>query len=392
MLQEQVRRRRGGVRARAGARSATILTRWTMRVYSRMQHCAWDGLADRFAAIAPGARARARRGRSGTPRAVPAAGDAAAAAGVAARRAGDVGAAARHAAPRSAPRPRPRPRRTDACASASYRPISATHRDRAPPGRLLRAARSVADRHVRLQPAARRGREPDRPAYRACVRAFCRRQRADDRRRSPSASATIGIAVLVDLNGYTTHARSEIFVHRAAPVQVSWLGYLGTLGAPWYDYVITDRFATPEDQQGFFTERFLYHAALPTARATGKREVAREAPSRAACGLPPAGFVFCCFNTPYKILPPVFDVWMRLLARVPGKRAVAVARLSGGLRQPAPRSRRARHRSAAAGHRAARLASASISPATRMPICLSTPRRTMPERRRTTPCSWACRC
>ncbi len=125
------------------------------------------------------------------------------------------------------------------------------------------------------------------------------------------------IAVLVDLNGYTTYARSEIFVRRAAPVQVSWLGYLGTLGAPWYDYLITDRFATPEDQQDFFTERFLYmpHCYCP---GDGKREVAREIPSREACGLPPAAFVFCCFNTPYKILPPVFDVWMRLLARVPG--------------------------------------------------------------------------
>jgi predicted O-linked N-acetylglucosamine transferase (SPINDLY family) len=126
-----------------------------------------------------------------------------------------------------------------------------------------------------------------------------------------------GIDILIDLNGYTTHARSEIFALRAAPVQISWLGYLGTLGAPWYDYVITDRFATPDDQQPFFTERFLPmpHCCAPSDT---RRSVAAVAPSRADCGLPERGLVFCCFNTPYKILPPVFDVWMRLLAAVPG--------------------------------------------------------------------------
>jgi predicted O-linked N-acetylglucosamine transferase (SPINDLY family) len=125
-----------------------------------------------------------------------------------------------------------------------------------------------------------------------------------------------GIDILIDLNGYTTHARSEIFALRPAPVQVNWLGYLGTLGAAWYDYVITDGFATPGDQQAFFTERFLTmpHCCAPS----DTRRVAAAVPSREACGLPAQGFVFCCFNTPYKILPPMFDVWMRLLREVPG--------------------------------------------------------------------------
>ena len=124
------------------------------------------------------------------------------------------------------------------------------------------------------------------------------------------------IDILIDLNGYTTHARSEIFAQRPAPVQINWLGYLGTLGAPWYDYVITDRFVTPEDQQAFFTERFLPmpHCCAPS----DTRRVAAAVPSREACGLPAQGFVFACFNAPYKILPPVFDVWMRLLGAVPG--------------------------------------------------------------------------
>ena len=126
-----------------------------------------------------------------------------------------------------------------------------------------------------------------------------------------------GIDILIDLNGYTTHARPEIFVLRPAPIQISWLGYLGTLGAAWYDYVITDGFATPADQQNFFSERFLAmpHCLFPSDPS---RAVAAAVPSRANCGLPEDGFVFCCFNTPYKILPPVFDVWMRLLREVPG--------------------------------------------------------------------------
>ena len=125
------------------------------------------------------------------------------------------------------------------------------------------------------------------------------------------------IEVLLDLNGYTTYAKSEILALRPAPVQINWLGYLGTLGAPWYDYVLTDRFAGPPALQPFFTERFLY---LPDCYCPSdtKRSVAARAPERAACGLPEQGLVFCCFNSSYKILPEVFDVWMRLLQQVPG--------------------------------------------------------------------------
>jgi predicted O-linked N-acetylglucosamine transferase (SPINDLY family) len=123
--------------------------------------------------------------------------------------------------------------------------------------------------------------------------------------------------LLIDLNGYTTHAKSELFALRPAPVQLSWLGYLGTLGAPWYDYVITDRFVTPPATQVFFSERFAY---LPECYCPSdtKRPVAVPAPDRAACRLPETGFVFCCFNNSYKILPAMFDVWMRLLRAVPG--------------------------------------------------------------------------
>jgi predicted O-linked N-acetylglucosamine transferase (SPINDLY family) len=146
-----------------------------------------------------------------------------------------------------------------------------------------------------------------------------------------------GIEVLIDLNGYTTHAKSELFALRPAPVQISWLGYLGTLGAPWYDYVLTDRFACPAELQGFFTERFLY---LPDCYCPSdtQRPIAPVAPTRATCGLPEHGLVFCCFNNCYKILPPVFAVWMRLLAQVPGSvlwLSPAVATAHANLRREA---------------------------------------------------------
>ncbi|HUH91967.1 MAG TPA: hypothetical protein VL742_02330, partial [Casimicrobiaceae bacterium] len=91
----------------------------------------------------------------------------------------------------------------------------------------------------------------------------------------------------------------------------------GTLGAPWYDYVLADRFVAPPQLQRFFTESFLY---LPDCYCPSdtKRPIASVVPSRAGCGLPEGGFVFSCFNQSYKILPKMFSLWMRLLATVPG--------------------------------------------------------------------------
>jgi predicted O-linked N-acetylglucosamine transferase (SPINDLY family) len=125
------------------------------------------------------------------------------------------------------------------------------------------------------------------------------------------------IAILIDRNGYTLNAREAIFALRPAPIQINCIGYPGTLGAPWYDYIFTDRFSLPEHLQRFYTERPLYmpHMAFPSDTT---RLPAGPPPARAACGLPESGFVFCCFNNAYKILPEVFALWMRLLAAVPG--------------------------------------------------------------------------
>jgi predicted O-linked N-acetylglucosamine transferase (SPINDLY family) len=126
-----------------------------------------------------------------------------------------------------------------------------------------------------------------------------------------------GIDILVDLKGYTQHARPRIAAYRPAPVQVSWLGYPATMGAPFIDYIVVDSFIVPPDEQPNFTERLVH---LPGCyQVNGRnREVAASAPSRPECGLPPGGFVFCSFNNTYKITPDVFAAWMRLLAAVPG--------------------------------------------------------------------------
>jgi protein O-GlcNAc transferase len=121
------------------------------------------------------------------------------------------------------------------------------------------------------------------------------------------------IDIAVDLKGLTKGARPRIFAMRAAPVQVNFLGYPFTMGAPYVDYLIADK--TLVADPAHYTEKILYmpHSYQPNDDA---RAIAQSAPSRAELGLPEQGFVFCCFNISYKITPSVFDVWMRLLARV----------------------------------------------------------------------------
>ena len=126
-----------------------------------------------------------------------------------------------------------------------------------------------------------------------------------------------GIDVAVDLKGYTAFARPGIFAHRPAPVQASYLGYPGTLGAPFIDYLIADPFLVPQTEQRFYTESIAY---LPDSYQVNdrRRQVAAHLPTRAEACLPEDGFVFCCFNASWKITPRLLDVWMRLLATVPG--------------------------------------------------------------------------
>jgi predicted O-linked N-acetylglucosamine transferase (SPINDLY family) len=125
------------------------------------------------------------------------------------------------------------------------------------------------------------------------------------------------IDIAVDLGGFTSDTRTDIFAYRAAPVQVNYLGYPGTMGTDYYDYILADRHIIPHEHQQFYTEKVAYlpDTYLPTDSSV---KISERTPTRAECGLPETGFVFCSFSHDYKISPPVFDVWMRLLAQVPG--------------------------------------------------------------------------
>jgi len=125
------------------------------------------------------------------------------------------------------------------------------------------------------------------------------------------------IDIAVDLKGFTTDSRLEIFSYRPAPVQVNYLGYPGTMGTEFIDYVIADPIVVPFDQQPFYTEKIVH---LPDCYQVNdsKRMIAEQAPSRADVGLPESGFVFCCFNDNYKLTAAMFDIWMRLLDKVQG--------------------------------------------------------------------------
>jgi predicted O-linked N-acetylglucosamine transferase (SPINDLY family)/SAM-dependent methyltransferase len=125
-----------------------------------------------------------------------------------------------------------------------------------------------------------------------------------------------GVDILVELKGYTQLARSEIAAHRPAPIQVNYLGYPGTMGCDFIDYVIADPITLPMEQQPFFDEKIVHLPDCYQPNDT-KRRVAELTPSRADSGLPEKGFVFCCFNNSYKLSPRFFSIWMRLLKAVP---------------------------------------------------------------------------
>lgn len=123
------------------------------------------------------------------------------------------------------------------------------------------------------------------------------------------------IDIAIDLKGFTNGCRTGILSHRPAPIQVSYLGYPGTLGAAYVDYLIADRHVLPAAHRDFYTEKVVY---LPDCyQVNGSRcETPAAAPQRADAGLPPHGVVFCCFHQHYKITPVMFDIWLRLLASV----------------------------------------------------------------------------
>jgi predicted O-linked N-acetylglucosamine transferase (SPINDLY family) len=181
----------------------------------------------------------------------------------------------------------------------------------------------------------------------------------DVRARSDSDIALLardlGIDIAVDLGGFTRGGRPGIFALRAAPVQVSYLGYLGTMSADYIDYLIADETIVPAAHREHYREKIV---CLPSYQANdSKRRIAAKRFARGELGLPETGFVYCCFNSTYKITPGTFDTWMRILRRVPGsvllllggaealqanlrreahERGIAPQRIVFGARLPAP--------------------------------------------------------
>jgi protein O-GlcNAc transferase len=123
------------------------------------------------------------------------------------------------------------------------------------------------------------------------------------------------IDILVDLSGFTQGSRSGVLARRPSPVQINYLGYPGTMGSDYVDYIIADRFVIPEVNRGGYVEKVVY---LPnTFQANdSQRKASEKIASRDEVGLPQSAFVFCCFNNNYKITPHCFDVWMRLLKQI----------------------------------------------------------------------------
>lgn len=125
------------------------------------------------------------------------------------------------------------------------------------------------------------------------------------------------VDILVDMKGHTQDNRLGICAMKPSPIQATWLGFPGTSGADFFDYIVTDKTVTPEEHLDYYSEKPVY---MPHSYQVNHdlQPVSPKVFTRRELGLPEKGFVFCCFNNPYKIEPLVFDVWMSLLKEVPG--------------------------------------------------------------------------
>jgi predicted O-linked N-acetylglucosamine transferase (SPINDLY family) len=130
-------------------------------------------------------------------------------------------------------------------------------------------------------------------------------------------SRNSNIDIAIDLNGYTADGRPGVFANRAAPIQINHLGYPGTMGAEYIDYIIADQEVIPPEALPYYSEKVIY---LPECYQVNdsKRKISDKKFSKNELGLPESGFVFCCFNNNYKITPEIFDCWMRILQNIEG--------------------------------------------------------------------------
>jgi len=130
-------------------------------------------------------------------------------------------------------------------------------------------------------------------------------------------SRSLEIDIAVDLAGFTNNNRMAIFAMTVAPIQVNYLGYSGTMGAEYIDYIIADLTIIPEDKKKYYSENIVYMPNCFMVSDT-KSKISKKVFTREDSGLPNEGFVFCCFNNHYKITPKVFTSWMRILTKIDG--------------------------------------------------------------------------
>lgn len=163
------------------------------------------------------------------------------------------------------------------------------------------------------------GRSPDDDMRRRVSGAFDQFHEVADKsdREIAELIHSLSIDIAVDLKGHTTDTRLGILAYRPAPIQVHYLGYPGTTGAPFMDYLIADPVLIPPEHQSHYTEKIAY---LPDCYQVNdsKRQISDRLFTRTELGLPETGFVFCSFNNNFKITPDLFDVWMNLIKRVDG--------------------------------------------------------------------------
>ncbi len=134
-------------------------------------------------------------------------------------------------------------------------------------------------------------------------------------KRVAELSREIGVDIAIDLTGLTQNNRVGVFSYRAAPIQLSYIGYLGTMGAMYYDYLIADKTIVPESSQHYYNEKIIYLRSYQVNDS--KRYISEKVFTRTELNLPEDAFVFCCFNNHFKISPSTFDGWMRILHAVP---------------------------------------------------------------------------
>jgi predicted O-linked N-acetylglucosamine transferase (SPINDLY family) len=123
------------------------------------------------------------------------------------------------------------------------------------------------------------------------------------------------IDISIDLNGYTYNSRTELFQNRLSPIQINYLGYPGTLGANFIDYIVADQITIPKNQRRFYSEKVIYlpHTYQPN---DSQRKISNNKTLRSDFGLPDSFFVLCCFNNTFKISSKEYEIWIKILKKI----------------------------------------------------------------------------